>query len=168
MNVKFHKNSENIGKILKISWVRCHFLNLSFFFFSGSHKKYSLVLLHITDYIYSPWKMQKRKQYCLEYSVQSFCPLKIGITQFPDRFRVKYYNFPPFCGYFVLCVFFLTILFLSIGGFQFVCIAFARCCDKWFLAVTIIRLTNKNDFIAQIAYFTVFWKENIHGNKKVN
>ena len=53
-------------------------------------------------------------QYCLEYSrlVQGFCPLKIGITQFPDRFRLKYYNFPPFCGYFVLSVcFFNHIVF---------------------------------------------------------
>ena len=25
--------------------------------FSGSHKKFSLVFLQITDYIYSPWKM---------------------------------------------------------------------------------------------------------------
>ena len=69
---------------------------------------------------------------------------------------------------FCVRVFFLTILFLPIDGFQFVYIASAKCCDKWFLAVIIIRLTNKNDFIAQIAYFTVFWKENIHGNKNVN
>ena len=34
-----------------------------------------------------------------------------------------------------------------------------------FLEVTIIRLTNKNDVIVQIGYFTVFRKENIHGNK---
>ena len=37
-----------------------------------------------------------------------------------------------------------------------------------FLEVTIIRLTNKNDVIVQIGYFTAFWKENIHGNKYVN
>ena len=37
-----------------------------------------------------------------------------------------------------------------------------------FLAGIIIRLTNKNNVIVQIGYFTVFWKENIHGNKYVN
>ena len=26
INVKFHKNCENTGKILKISFVRCHFV----------------------------------------------------------------------------------------------------------------------------------------------
>ena len=83
--------------------------------------------------------------------------------------HLKYYNFPPRFVVTLSCVcvcVFLTILFF--GRFQFVCIAFARCCDKWFLVVTKIRLTNKNDFIAQIAYFTVLWKENIHGNKNVN
>ena len=36
------------------------------------------------------------------------------------------------------------------------------------IVVTIIRLSNKNDVIVQIGYFTVFWKENIHGNKYIN
>ena len=42
INVNFHKNCENTGKILKISCVRCHFLNLTFILL-GSHKKFSLV-----------------------------------------------------------------------------------------------------------------------------
>ena len=46
MNVKFHKNGENTGKILKSSWQAV--------IFSGAHKKFSKVLLHITSYIYSP------------------------------------------------------------------------------------------------------------------
>ena len=46
MNVKFHKNCENTGKILKISCVRCHFVKLTFIF-SGSLKKFSLELLQI-------------------------------------------------------------------------------------------------------------------------
>ena len=42
MNVKFHKNCENTGKLLKISCVRCNFV------------KFSVVLLQITNYIFSP------------------------------------------------------------------------------------------------------------------
>ena len=60
MKVKFHKNCENAGEILKISCVRCNF-------FSGPHKKFSLVLLQITNYILSPRKMQKRMQDALNY-----------------------------------------------------------------------------------------------------
>ena len=48
MNVKFHKNCKNTGKILKISCVRCNFVT---FIFSGSHKTFSLVLLQITNYL---------------------------------------------------------------------------------------------------------------------
>ena len=36
--IEFHKNCENIDKILQISCVRCHFLNLTFIF-SCSHEK---------------------------------------------------------------------------------------------------------------------------------
>ena len=32
MNVKFHKNCENTGKILKISCVRCHFVKFDIYF----------------------------------------------------------------------------------------------------------------------------------------
>ena len=32
INVKFHNNSENIGKILKISYVRWHVLKFDFYF----------------------------------------------------------------------------------------------------------------------------------------
>ena len=32
MNVKFHKNCENTGKILKISCVRCNFVRLDIHF----------------------------------------------------------------------------------------------------------------------------------------
>ena len=50
MNVKFYKNCENTGKILKISCVRCNFVTFDIHF-SGSHKKFSLVLLQMTNYI---------------------------------------------------------------------------------------------------------------------
>ena len=62
------------------------------FIFSGSHKKFSLVLLHMTNYICSPWKMYKRMQYALSYSdtVTLFRRLKIKITQFPDGFRLHW------------------------------------------------------------------------------
>ena len=53
MNVKFHKNWENTGKILNISCVRRNLRNLTFIF-SGSDKKFSSVLLQITNYIFSP------------------------------------------------------------------------------------------------------------------
>ena len=36
MNVKFHKNCENTGKILKISCVRCHFVKFDIYFLGVS------------------------------------------------------------------------------------------------------------------------------------
>ena len=53
--------------------------------FSVSHEKLSLVLLHITNYVYIPWKVKS-----------FFCPLKITITQFPDRFCLIQYVFNNF------------------------------------------------------------------------
>ena len=53
MNVKFHKNCENTGEILKISYVTYSFVKFDIIF-SGSHKKLSLVLLQMTNYIFSP------------------------------------------------------------------------------------------------------------------
>ena len=47
MNVKFHKNRQNTGKILKISCASCHFVKFDSNF-SDPHKKFSLMLLHIT------------------------------------------------------------------------------------------------------------------------
>ena len=32
MNVKFHKNCENTGKILKISCLKCHFVKFDIYF----------------------------------------------------------------------------------------------------------------------------------------
>ena len=52
MNVKFHKNCENTGKILKISCVRCNFLKCDIRFLGlirNCHKKFSLVLLQMTN-----------------------------------------------------------------------------------------------------------------------
>ena len=57
VNAKFHKNCENTGKILKISSVRCHFVKFDInIIFLGSHKKFALVLLQVTNkyYIDSP------------------------------------------------------------------------------------------------------------------
>ena len=57
-DVNMHKGyCENTGKILKISCVRCHFVKFDInIIFLGSHKKFSLVLLQVTNkyYIYSP------------------------------------------------------------------------------------------------------------------
>ena len=90
VNVKFCKNCENTGKILKISCVRCHFVKFDInIIFLGSHKKFSLVLLQVTNkyYIYSPW-------FDVVYIilVQGFCLLKTKITQFPDGFHLKHYR----------------------------------------------------------------------------
>ena len=57
--------------------------------FLGSRKKLSLVLLQITNYIYSPLKGYKNMWYRLKYSGTRFCPLKIKITQSPDGLRLK-------------------------------------------------------------------------------
>ena len=46
-------------------------LNLTFIF-SDSHEKFSLVLIQMTNYIFSPCKMQKRLQYSLNYSGTTF------------------------------------------------------------------------------------------------
>ena len=56
MNVKFHKNCQNTGKTLKLHVYDDILWNLTAFF-SDSHKKFSLVLLQMTNYIFSPWKM---------------------------------------------------------------------------------------------------------------
>ena len=52
INVMFHTKCENTDKILKISCVRCHFVKFEICF-QGPYKKFSLVLLQITNYIYS-------------------------------------------------------------------------------------------------------------------
>ena len=88
-NVIFHKKCENSEKILKISCVRFHFVKFDIYFLEGSHQKFSLVLLQITNYIYSPWKMWKNA-ICLKlFMVKGLCPLKIKITQFPDGFHLN-------------------------------------------------------------------------------
>ena len=64
MNVTFHKDCENTGKILKFHVQDIILGNLTFIF-SCSHKKFSLVLLQMTNYIFSPWKILKRMKYAL-------------------------------------------------------------------------------------------------------
>ena len=65
MNVKFYKNCENTGKILKISCVRCNFV------------KFVIHFMLMLEFIL----------------VQGLCPLKIKITQFPDGFRLNMHAF---------------------------------------------------------------------------
>ena len=62
------------------------------FFLLGSCGKLSLVLLQITYHVYSPWKVEKIMQCCLNniILVQSFCPLKIKITQFLSGFHFSH------------------------------------------------------------------------------
>ena len=57
MSVKFHKNCENTGEILKISYVTYSFVKFDIIF-SNSRKKFSLVSLQMTNYIFSPWKKE--------------------------------------------------------------------------------------------------------------
>ena len=60
INVKFQKNCENTGKILKISCVRCNFVKFDIHFLGLP----SGILFGVTTddyYIFSPWKMQKKK-----------------------------------------------------------------------------------------------------------
>ena len=88
MNVKFHKNCENSGKIMKISCERCSFVKFDVIF-SVSDKKFYLVLLQMTTTSLALEKCKKRMQYPLNYSGKVFCPLKIKIIPFPGRFRLK-------------------------------------------------------------------------------
>ena len=48
MNVKFHKNCDYTGKILKISCVRCNFVKFDIHFL-GSHRNSSLSLENVWD-----------------------------------------------------------------------------------------------------------------------
>ena len=63
--IKFHKKKSHAWRIYLC------FLNLKFIF-SGSRKKLSLVLLQITNYIYSSWKVYKKMRYGLKYSGRRF------------------------------------------------------------------------------------------------
>ena len=56
MNAKFPKNCGNKGKFLKFHVKDVILGNLTIIF-SGSHKKFSLVLLQMTNYVSSPSKM---------------------------------------------------------------------------------------------------------------
>ena len=71
MTVKFHKNCENTGKILKFHVQDVILWNLMVIFL-GSRKKFSLVLLQMTNYIFSPWKILKTMKYALNYSGTRF------------------------------------------------------------------------------------------------
>ena len=53
MSVKFHKNCDYTGKILKISCVRCNFVKFDIHFL-GLPQETFLVLLQIIYYIFSP------------------------------------------------------------------------------------------------------------------
>ena len=64
--------------------------NLTFIFLD-SHEKFSLLLLQITTYIFSPWKMENKCNILkIIPQVQGFCSLRIKITQFPSGFLLKH------------------------------------------------------------------------------
>ena len=96
-------------------------------------------------------------------------------TEFLRQKSFKYHYVPsPSCFAVILfCLFFFNHIVFTYWMVS-ICL---YCCPftpsrgvaiNVFLAGIIIRLTNKNNVIVQIGYFTVFWKENIHGNKYVN
>ena len=58
MNVKFNKNGENTGKILKMSCVRCNFVNFDIFL--GSNRKFSVLFITITGRL----TLEKCKKEC--------------------------------------------------------------------------------------------------------
>ena len=99
-----------------------------------------------------------------KYSSTSFWWLSVYQQNVTAK-SIKYYNPPSppprFCGYFVLSFFNHIVLTFWLVSMLFVPLtmyAFAR----WnvFLVVTIIGLSNKNDVIVQVGYFTVFSKKN--------
>ena len=67
MNVKFHKNCDYTGKILKISCVRCNSVKFDIHFLGLPWEMFFCVttddLLHLC-----PWKMYVRMQSALNYS----------------------------------------------------------------------------------------------------
>ena len=54
MNVKFHKNVKTQVKFWKLHVLDVILWNLSLIIFSSSRKKFSLVLLQMTNYTFSP------------------------------------------------------------------------------------------------------------------
>ena len=65
-------------EIFRISPVSQFLWNLTFIF-SVSHKKFSLVLLQVTNYIYSRWKCKREYNILQIILVEGFCLLKIII-----------------------------------------------------------------------------------------
>ena len=56
----------------------------------GSNEKFSLVLLQITNYIYTVLeKCEKKCNMIKIILVQGFCPLNLKITQFPGGFYLN-------------------------------------------------------------------------------
>ena len=112
------------------------------------------------------------------WQIQLHQLLTASINRILRQKSFKYYHFPspPPALRFVLILFCLFFLNHIIFTYWLVSICL-YCCPftpsrgvaiNVFLVVTIIRLRNKINVIVQIGYFTVFWKENMHGNKYVN
>ena len=58
--------SHDAHEIFRILLVFSQFLRNLTFISSDSHEKFSLVLLQMTNYIFSPWKMQKKNAMCFK------------------------------------------------------------------------------------------------------
>ena len=78
-----------LHEIFRILPVFSQFLWNLMFIISDYYDKFSLVLLQITNYIFSPWKMKKECNILEIILVQGFCPLNIKISQFPNGFHLN-------------------------------------------------------------------------------
>ena len=90
MNVKFQKNCENTGKILKISCQKMYFCEIGHSFSRAPMR--SFLWCYYSWFITSLALEKCKKEFIILeiILVQDFCPLKIKITQFPDGFRLNY------------------------------------------------------------------------------
>ena len=86
INVKFHKNCENTGKILKISCLcRMSFCEIWQLFSRALIRNF---LWCFYRWLVTSFVLEKCKKECdivLLILVQDFCPLKINTNQFSDR-----------------------------------------------------------------------------------
>ena len=80
-------------EIFRILPVFSQFLWNLTFIFSDSHEKFSLGLLQMTNYIFSPWKMYKRMQHALNYSdTRFFVHWKLKLPTFLGDSVLNYHH----------------------------------------------------------------------------
>ena len=130
----------NTAKILKISCARCHFVKFDIYF-PGSHEKFNLVLLQITNYIYNPWKLSKKNTILFKsfwYKVFVYWILKL-LNFLMDSF-LKTFLKPTFKHLHLKPRSYLSVTFLadspSALKFMYFCALCYRCCCSFVLSIT--------------------------------